>query len=64
MHESSFSGLFDIDGISCLASDKISNLNMVFCPTIKSGFFSSLNTFPLIYAGIGYNNQNIINEKQ
>jgi hypothetical protein len=37
-----------------------SNLNMVFCPTIKNNYFSSLNTSPLIYAGIGYNNQNII----
>ena len=37
---------------------------MVFCPTIKNNYFSSLNTAPLIYAGIGYNNQNIINEKQ
>jgi hypothetical protein len=25
LHESSFSGLFDIDGISCLSSDKRSN---------------------------------------
>jgi len=40
-----------------------SNLNMVFCPTIKNNYFSSLNTSPLIYAGVGYNNQNIINEK-
>ena len=41
-----------------------SNLNMVFCPTIKNGYYSSLNTPPLIYAGIGYNNQNVINGKQ
>ena len=40
------------------------NLNMVFCPTIKDNHFSSLNTHPLIYSGIGYNNQNIINGKQ
>jgi hypothetical protein len=40
------------------------NLNMVFCPTIKNNYFSSLNTYPLIYGGIGYNNQNVINEKQ
>ena len=40
------------------------NLNFTFCPTIKNNYFSSLNTPPLIYAGIGYNNQNIINEKQ
>ena len=39
-----------------------SNLNMVFCPSIKKRHYSSLNTAPLIYAGIGYNNQNIINE--
>jgi hypothetical protein len=45
-------------------NDTDSNLNMVFCPTIKNNYFSSLNTAPLIYAGIGYNNQNIINEKQ
>ena len=40
------------------------NLNMVFCPTIKDNHFSSLNTHPLIYSGIGYDNKNIINGKQ
>ena len=41
-----------------------SNLNFVFCPTIKNNYYSSLNNSPLIYAGIGYDNKNIINGKQ
>jgi len=48
----------------CVNNATDSNLNMVFCPSIKNNFFSSLNTTPLIYAGYGYYNNNIISGKQ
>lgn len=35
------------------------NLYFTFCPTIRQGDYSSINSTPLIYSGIGNNNGNI-----
>ena len=35
------------------------NLYLTFCPTIRQGDYSSINSTPLIYSGIGNNNGNI-----
>jgi hypothetical protein len=35
------------------------NLYFTFCPTIRQGDYSSINSAPLIYSGIGNNNGNI-----